>query len=149
VSIDVEARLREALAPWLDPDGCLHVDDPADMPRLFARLVPAEDEGRDTYNMWTDVPTPQERPAEDEGRLRCCDDPTPSTHNGQPYCEACDATLVPASAAQEAAWLAQPFAPDYDEDALAATPEPRCEHNIPRSECRIVGCSSAWTDPKG
>ena len=86
---------------------------------------------------------------EDEGRLRCCDDPTPSTHNGQPYCEACDATLVPASAAQEAAWLAQPFAPDYDEDALAATPEPRCEHNIPRSECRIVGCSSAWTDPKG
>jgi hypothetical protein len=24
--------------------------------------------------------------------------------------------------------------------ALAATPEPRCEHNIPAAECRVVGC---------
>jgi hypothetical protein len=45
--------------------------------------------------------------------LRCCDDPTPALHNGQPYCQACDRTLVPATPEQEAASLRQPFAPDY------------------------------------
>ena len=24
-----------------------------------------------------------------------------------------------------------------------------CEHKIPAAECKVVGCSSNWTDPKG
>lgn len=30
-----------------------------------------------------------------QSERRCCSDPTPSVHDGQPYCEACDQTLVP------------------------------------------------------
>ena len=70
-----------------------------------------------------------------EVRAKCCDFPSPSVHDGQPYCEACDTDLVPASAV-DASRPAAPAAPPMIDPGFAkpvwtATVKDRVEDNEP------------------